>query len=210
MGRIDLSNLAGLSGRIGPVIAYVTKDGKQAFRSYTKPADPKTPKQMAQRAKLVIVNKGLSPLRKIIKQGHPGKEDAYRTLIGKACREAVEGTYPELYLDYSKIEITTGRLQLPTDVHLHLDSLSHTAAFRWNTQLVYPSLPGRGNDKMHVVCFDTAHPAEVKTLLGNTRATGETVVEINAKWQPDTTHFWIYFVSHDLRDISNSVYVPRE
>ena len=43
MGKIDLNKM-GLSGRIGPIIAYVTKGGKQAFRQYTVPSDPKTPK----------------------------------------------------------------------------------------------------------------------------------------------------------------------
>ncbi|SFL59161.1 hypothetical protein SAMN05216357_13122 [Porphyromonadaceae bacterium KH3CP3RA] len=74
MGRIDLSKSGGMSGRIGPVVAYLTKDGKQVFRSYIKPADPKTPGQLAQRAKLGIVNKGLAPCAKSSSKDIPTKE----------------------------------------------------------------------------------------------------------------------------------------
>ncbi|SEA15511.1 hypothetical protein SAMN05216331_12215 [Porphyromonadaceae bacterium KH3R12] len=207
MGRIDLSKSGGMSGRIGPVVAYLTKDGKQVFRSYIKPADPKTPGQLAQRAKLGIVNKGLAPLRKVIKQGYPDKGNVYRTLIGKACREAVAGTYPDLYLDYGKIQIAEGTLQLPADIRLHFDPLSHTAVFSWNAQPVNPSLPGNDNDRVHIVCFDTAHPAEVQTLARGTRSAGRASVTLPEDWEPATTHFWIYLASPDLRYNSNSMYL---
>lgn len=210
METVDFSKLLGISGKIGPLVAYVTKDGKQVFRTYAKPRNPQTPKQTVQRARFALVNKGLSPLHKIIKRGHPGNENVYRALIGKACREAVEGTYPDLYVNYGKIQISAGRLQLPTDIHLHLDPLSHTATFSWNTQLVYPFLPGSANDRINIVCFDTVHPAEVKTSPEYIRAVGKAVVTLDEMWHPATTHFWIYFTSHDLQDISNSVYIQPE
>ncbi|WP_313381944.1 DUF6266 family protein [Proteiniphilum saccharofermentans] len=210
MGTIDFSKLFGISGKIGPLVAYVTKDGKQVFRSYTKPRNPKTPKQTEQRARFALVNKGLSPLHKIIKQGHPGDENVYRKLVGKACREAVVGTYPDLRLDYSQIQIAVGRLQLPADINLHFESLSHTATFSWNTQLVYPSQAGSDNDRMNIVCFDSAHPAEMKTFYQYTRATGKAVISLDGDWQPSTTHFWIFLTSYDMRDISNSVYIQPD
>jgi len=210
MGTIDFSKLFGISGKIGPVVAYVTKDGKQVFRSYTKPRNPKTPKQMEQRAKFALVNKGLSPLHKIIKQGHPGDENVYRKLVGKACREAVTGTYPDLRLDYSQIPLAVGRLQLPVDINLHIDTQSHTTTFSWNSQLVYPSQPGSDNDKMNIVCFDSDHSAEVKTFSRCTRAAGKAVISLDADWQPFRTHFWIYLTSHDMQDISNSVYIQPD
>ncbi len=161
-------------------------------------------------AKLVIVNKGLSPLHKVIKQGHPGKENAYRILIGKAFREAVAGTYPDLYLDYGKIQIAAGTLQLPADIRLHFDPLSCTATFSWDAQLVNPSQPGSDNDRVNIVCFDTAHPTEIQTFGRGIRAAGKASVTLAGEWQPATTHFWIFLTSHDLRKTSNSFYLQWE
>lgn len=44
MGKIDINSL-GISGKIGPIIAYVTKTGKQVFKKYVVPKDPRTEKQ---------------------------------------------------------------------------------------------------------------------------------------------------------------------
>lgn len=207
MGRIDLSKLSGFSGKIGPIIAYVTKDGKQVFRTYTKPRDPKTPRQLANRARFVLATKALSPLLMAIKRGHPGIHNAYRKLVGKACREAVVGEYPGLSVDYSKIQLADGPLQLPRDVHVTFDSHSRVAAFAWDTRLEPTSRHGSDADKVNIVCFDTANPSGAHTLTRGTRAAGKATVELPAGWQPATTHFWFYLSSPDLRYNSNSVYL---
>lgn len=115
-------------------------------------------------------------------EAHAGDENVYRKLVGKACREAVTGIYPDLRLDYSQIPLAVGRLQLPVDIKLHFESLSHTDTFSWNTQLVYPSQPGSDNDKMNIVCFDSDHPAEVKTFGSCTRAACKVVISLDGDW----------------------------
>lgn len=61
MGTYDSSKLSGLSGRIGPVVFYVTKNGKQVFRNHVKPTDPRTPAQRANRARFGLANKPSRP-----------------------------------------------------------------------------------------------------------------------------------------------------
>jgi len=79
------------------------RNGKQVVRSLPTSNEPKTPKQLAHRAKFSLVNKGLSPLNSAIKLGYRNDSNAYRTLVGKAYHEAVAGEYPNFTLDYSKI-----------------------------------------------------------------------------------------------------------
>lgn len=210
MGTIDLSKSARMSGRIGPVVAYVTKGGKQVFRAYVKPRNPQTPKQMAHRAKFALVNRGLSPLRIAIQRGHPGEANPYRRLVGKAYHEAVAGTYPHFYLDYGKVQIAGGPLPLPSGVRLHFDVLSRTATFTWDTHSGYLSLPASHKDKVYIVCFDTALPAEVQTLARGTRSAGRASVTLPEDWEPATTHFWIYLASPDLQKTSGSCYLKPE
>ena len=49
MGNIDLSKM-GFSGKMGPVVAYVV-NGKQRFRTFTEPRNPKTAKQTEHRSR---------------------------------------------------------------------------------------------------------------------------------------------------------------
>jgi len=210
MGRIDLVKTMGLSGRIGPVVAYVTKDGKQVFRSYVKPRNPKTPKQKAQRAKFALANQALSPLHNAIGRGYPDVKNAYRTLVSKVYYEAIVGAYPDLRVDYSKIQLAAGKLQLPGDVSVRLDADSHTAFFRWDPRLTSPSLPGSDNDKVNIVCFNTRYTAETRTAGRNIRSVGEDSVRLSKHWLPADTHFWIYFRSNDLQNTSNSLHLQLE
>ena len=210
MGRIDLSKLSGFSGKIGPIIAYVTRDGKQVFRTYSKPRNPKTPKQQANRARFALVNKELSPLLIAIKRGYPDIHNAYRTLIGKACREAVAGEYPRFYIDFSKIQIAAGPLQLPSDANVRIDPVARAATFTWDTRLSLPLARGSDNDKVYIVCFNNGKPAEARTLHGGTRASGKAIIELPKEWQPASTHFWLYLGSFDLRHNSNSMYLKLE
>ncbi len=209
MGTIDLSKAIGLSGKIGPVIAYVTKDGKQAFRSYTKPNNPQTPKQIAQRAKFALANKALSPLNKIIKRGHAGDKNAYRTLVGKAYHEAVKGEYPNYSFDYSNVRIASGKLPLPARIGLQLDPLTRTAVLDWEPQAAGASPAGSDDDSVRIVCFNTDRPQEVELRNGGTRSAGRAQVELPEGWKPGSTHFWVYLTSHDLKYSSDSVYLPH-
>ncbi|MEA5127263.1 MAG: DUF6266 family protein [Proteiniphilum sp.] len=142
MGTVDLSKLAGLSGRVGPIVTYATKSGKQVFRAYVKPNNPRTPKQMAHRTKFALANQALSPLNKIIKRGYPDDKNAYRRLVGKAYHEAVTGDYPHYSFDYGKVQVAAGKLQLPADIRLQFHPLSYTISLGWNPQLPLSSQPG--------------------------------------------------------------------
>lgn len=207
MGTIDLSNFGILSGRIGPLVAYVTKDGKQHFRTYIKPADPRTPKQIACRMKLGLVNKSLSPLNKVIRRGYPDEDNAYRRLVGKAYREAVEGAYPHFVLNYSMIQIARGMLQLPANTRMAYDPSTREARFSWDTSLEWSSLPGSYNDKVTIVCLHAAKHPEVITHHAGKRDDGEAAIALPAGWQAVQAHYWLYLTSHDMQENSNSIYL---
>jgi hypothetical protein len=207
MGTIELSALGKLSGRIGPVVAYVTKDGRQHFRTYTKPADPCTPRQMACRMKLGLVNKALSPLNKVIRWGYPGDAAAYRTLVGRALREAVEGAYPHFRFNYSKIAVARGLLQLPANVRMACDAATREARFSWDVPLASATEPGSCADKVAIVTLHASRYPEVITHHAGRRDAGEAVFPLPGGWEAAQTHYWLYLTSPDLQQYSNSLYL---
>src|SRR5699024_4344161 len=112
---IDLDKLP-RSGKIGPVVVYTTKYGTEVLREHVIPKDPKTPKQLAYRMKFTLVSRAVSPFSKIIKDGHNQKPGAYRAVLSKALHEAIEGEYPNFNFNYSKIQLTNGKLKLPSKI----------------------------------------------------------------------------------------------
>ncbi len=112
------------SGKIGPVVAYTTKFGTEVLRKHVIPKDPKTPKQLAYRMKFALVSSCLSPFSSIIKDGYTQKRGAYRTVISNALREAIEGEYPNFSINYSKIQLTHGKLNLPSNIDASIQNNS--------------------------------------------------------------------------------------
>lgn len=198
--------IKGITGKIGPVVHYVTKDGKLVIREHVIPHNPQTPKQQANRQKMGLVNKRLSPLAPFIKRGHPELYNAYRSVVGKACREAVVGKYPNLEFDYSKIQIASGNLPVPVDVQLQYDSEAGSVIFRWDLGSTETSQSINGIDKVYIVCFNADLPTEGLLMQPATRADGEATVEHPAEWDISNTHFWMYFSSPDLQQNSSSLY----
>ncbi len=201
-----------LSGKIGTVVVY-ERNGKQIVRSNPKQRDPKTPAQLAHRMKFSLVNKGMSPLNKIIKFGYRNSEKNYRKLVGVAYHTAIVGEYPDFALDYSKIQIAEGDLQLPDNVTIKAEVGNNIVSFCWDPQMANRSQPGRESDMVNIVCLYESFPVAENLLNTARRSDGNATIDIKSKlglsdeWNPSELHFWLYLSSNDLTQNSDSVYV---
>ncbi len=201
-----------LSGKIGPVVTYVS-NGKQVIRSHVIPKDPKTPKQLAHRMKVGLINKGFSPLNNIIKLGFKNSEKTYRKLVGEAYHSTIIGEYPNLTLDYSKVQVAEGDVQSPVDVTVEIstdDSTDiNTAHFNWEKQISVSSQMGRNDDQVNVVCLNQAELYAVNSLNTAPRIAGKASFAIPKGWKIEDIHFWIFLSTSDLQFNSNSIYVTK-
>lgn len=207
MGKIDLSKFA-LSGRIGPIIAY-TVNGKQVFRTYAKPTNRKTAKQTSHRTKFGFVSKSLSPLFDTIKKGYSTQSLKYGTICGKVIREAVIGKSPDYALDYSKIRIAEGELQLPANAKLLFQKDTNSCILEWDTGILEGLGPGRDDDVVKIVCYNEAESQMIKTQDAIKRSKGKAYLQLPEKVKPEEIHFWIYMSSFYLDINSNSMYLTK-
>ena len=197
-----------LSGKIGSVTTYVL-NGKQVVRANTIPRDPKTPKQLAHRMKFGLVNKGLSPLNSAIKIGHKGDANAYRVLVGKAYHEAIMGEYPNFMLDYSKIKIAAGNLQLPKNIKFEFEGKTNIASFSWDGKNSGSQNTANDNDQINIVALNFKENVVDSFLEVAKRYDGKVSIALPRGWDLADTHFWTYFSSHSLQMNSDSVYIYK-
>lgn len=195
-----------LSGKIGNVVVY-ERNGKQVVRSNPKQKDPKTPAQLAHRMKFSLVNKGLSPLNKIIKIGFKNSEKNYRKLVGEAYHTAIRGEYPNFSMDYSKVQVAEGDLQLPSNIKIITDEDSGVVNFTWDTQLALPHLNSRHDDYMNIVCLNSDILQEKHAFNVAKRSEVKATFELPKGWDYKSVHFWIFLTSYDLENNSNSLYL---
>ena len=195
-----------LSGKVGNVNTYIL-NGKQVVRANPIPNDPKTPKQLAHRMKFALVNKGLSPLNRSIKLGHRDDTNAYRSLVGKAYREAIVGEYPDYKLDYSKLVIANGNLQPPSNIKLEMDVETNSALFWWDKQNLDSLKPSRNSDQLNIVVFNVKHNVADHISEIAKRSDSKISIVLPVGWSLVDIHFWAYFSSHTLQMNSVSVYI---
>lgn len=213
MGIVDLKKLGLISGKIGPYVAYVSKDGKQILRKHVIPKDPKTPKQLAYRMRFGMVNKSLSPLNRVIKKGFLNTDNAYRKAVSKALNNAVIGEYPEYKLDYSKIQVAEGKLQLPTFVSVNVDSNTKLATVNWNPEPIFDNYPGREDDRVNIVCLNESTSEAVCFHNSAKRSKGTATIDLSSKmvisklWSIKDLHFWLYLSTYDITQNSDSIYI---
>ncbi|MBF6598199.1 MAG: hypothetical protein ITF98_08225 [Fermentimonas sp.] len=205
MGNIDLSKM-GLSGKMGPIVAYVV-NGKQRFRTFTEPRNPKTPKQTAHRSRFGFVSKMVSPLYAQIKLGYKNDNLVYGTVCGKVNREAVISKYSDLKIDYSKIQIAEGKLQPLSTMTLQIDEITNTVTFNWDYETDSKVKFAKANDRVNIVCFNEALPKEIFRKSPNNRVDGKAIVELPKHWNASEAHFWLYVSSWDTMLNSDSVYL---
>ena len=215
MGIIDLKNLGTISGKIGPYVGYVSKSGKQVLRKHIIPKDPHTPKQLAYRMRFGLVNKGLSPLNNVIKRGFPHNDNAYRSTVSKVLRDAVLGEYPDYRIDYSKIMVAEGKLQLPTFVNVVVNEETGSATFTWNPELIFETYPGSDDDQVNIVCLIESIRYAVSLINSAKRSASTVTVDLKSEFKLptklnlDDIHFWFYLSTFDLMMNSDSVYVKK-
>lgn len=191
-----------ISGKIGPVSVYQTKHGTQVIRSYSKPIDPKTPKQLAHRQKFSLVSKGLSPLCRIIQRGFKGDTKTYRDQISKAYYEAITGEYPNFKLDYSKIKIAEGDVPLPENVKVGVEQYARedslVVCFTWDSD--------NRRDSVNIICLNEEVMEAKQHLNVAGVADGKVSIELPKGWEASDTHFWLYLTSVNYIN-SSSIYI---
>lgn len=198
-----------LSGKIGNVVVF-ERNGVQVVRSNPKQKDPETPAQLAHRTKFSLINKGLSPLCKIINVGYRNSEKNYRKLVGEAYHNAVIGEYPDFKLDYSRVQIAEGKLQLPANVAIKTEEGSNTVALSWDPIIAERSQPGRESDLVNIVCLNSDCLTEEHTYNAARRSEGKTTFELPVGWKLKDLNFWLFLSSYDLSENSNSMYLSIE
>lgn len=193
------------SGSIGNVIIS-SRNGVPYIRS--KPAkvhNPRTPKQLAAREKLTLLNRILCKLKPVIAVGFPDRP------AGKSARDAAYsenypkafmGTYPDIALNYPLLTVSKGKLAPAEGVSSNLegDKLSVT----WKN-----SSDGANHDLAILAAYNAAADQIAYNLRAAERRTGQARLDLPESMTRDQSdlHCWIFFTSPDGGRCSESIYV---
>ena len=114
MGTIINGILGGFSGKVGSVVGTNWRNvDVMRGRSRKRRSGSETPEQIEQRAKFSLATKFLTAISAVIAFGFKNlsrNETGYNIALAVTLK-AVKGTFPELFIDYTKTLVTKGKLK---------------------------------------------------------------------------------------------------
>jgi len=116
MARTKNHLLRDLSGSIANLVFYQV-DGETYVR--TRPVtykDRQSPAQLAQRQRIQVVNRFLTPFKKVLRQTFmlaDRERQAYSNATSYNMKHGLTGSYPHLNIDKTKARLSMGPLGLP-------------------------------------------------------------------------------------------------
>ncbi len=207
MAVLNNKFLEGLSGSLGNIVIYEL-NGKTIVRS--KPGyfrDKKSPRHLAQRQKMKLVNDFLRPFIHIYPRTF-GLENTEKSPFYFAksynMKFGVKGAYPNLEIDYTKALFSKGSVPLPKEASATIQGKD--LLVEWGTS----DIEFNNNRDMDTLILLMRHKAENLsryTFSGVRRSKGNFLWEGVCNRNINEMHLWIIFRNAAESNISDSMFV---
>jgi hypothetical protein len=205
MGKLVGGPFGMLHGRVGNLVAYVL-NGENIMRKIGKSSKPLTPARRANCEKMTVVNHFLQPALPFIKLGFRFEaagtnRNAYNEAVSYNKMNALQGEYPNISIDYSKILLSKG--DLPAAKEVQIEKTENGIAFTWDTSDISSQ---RQHDRtMLLVSFPelgvlSYHPS------GSKRIEGKDLLYFDQDYKDEHMEVYISFVNAEGTQVSDSVH----
>ena len=207
MSKIKQGILGGFSGKVGTVIGGTWKGISYMRGIAASVSNPRTPAQMAQRAKFAAVIKFLQPLTPFLRVGF--KNDAVRmsgfnSAMSYTVKNAITGIYPAFTIDYSKVLVSRGTLPGALNP-LAVAGIAGAVDFTWENNTW--ETDAMADDQALLVVYNPSKNAAVSFTGAVTRAIGVQTITLPNSYTGDEVQCYIAFTNANQSVISNSEYV---
>lgn len=145
------------------------------------------------------------PLTEFVRVGfkrYATKQTAFNAAMSYNLKNAITGYYPNFSVDFEKVLLTRGNLQIPRNVEMVCDN--YIIGLTWDTPMI--GSPSEG-EKAMILIYHPSKSEVVYETSGSDRGVGSHQISVPKEWKDETVEVFISFISEDGRDLSNSLYV---
>ena len=206
MGRLINGLFGGFQGRVGNLVGYTLK-GKHVIRMIGKSNKPLTAARKANCEKMKVVNEILKPSIQAIRAGFRlavvgTDKNEYNEAVSYNKKNALQGTYPNISLDYTKVLMSTG--SLPVAANPSISQNGREITFNWEIS-ASPASEYHTDRAMLVIYFPDIKET-CCSLIGSKRVEGKDILVISHEHVNERMEAYISFMKDDGKKISNSAY----
>ncbi len=204
-----------LVGRVGNLVYYIL-NGKQCVRSYKKPRDPKTSRQVAHRLKIKVCTKFLKSFWNVIKIGYASNDiaiknfnEAFNYHLVNAMEEFAlpENNETSYRVIPENVKLASGLINEPVIYSCERNGLQIELA--WKSEL--GPIPNRHTDQVVVTAYIPEQKAYTVFHAGIRKEGGGKIVMPGNFNQP--VHVWVFYWNPEKKAksvkerVSDSVYL---
>jgi hypothetical protein len=195
MGTIKQGILGGFNGRVGNVIGSTWK-GRSVMK--IRPAsvtNPNTERQQQQRSKFSLVGRFNRAHRNLIRIGfraYTKDMTAMNAAMSYNLANAVSGTAPDLYIDFSKAALSNGYLAA-LENPVAESTLAAAVSLSWTDNSLASN--AHESDQLIVSVFDSATDEVCYFAGAATRQAGIAVLNLPANWSTRTVEVFTFLVA---------------
>ncbi|MBE9599465.1 DUF6266 family protein [Pedobacter sp. MC2016-24] len=208
MGKYKKGILGPFRGKVGNVVGAIWR-GIQYLKSLpdVSGANP-TPAQLNIRAKLTLITGFLRNLKADIDVGYQQFKKGITPMnaaVSYHLKYAVKGVNAANYtIDYDKVMVSVGKLPAVEDYELVVDAPGKIK-YTWTHTLEAddPSL----TDRLRLVVYNPAKDKWVMLKNAAARSAKTYTLNVPALFGGDDVYTWMYFVSLDGKQVSDSISV---
>ena len=208
MGKYKNGILGAFSGKIGTVIGASWK-GIDYMRSLPRESSiPPSEAQIVQRTKFTMVRKFLLGTKDLIEICYQNshKSTAMNGAISYNLTHSVEGTFPDLQIDFKNLLISKGDL-LGSWSPSAVSTEPNTIDFRWSNG---PFCQMRSaEDLVLLIIYSQANESFVVLTDAETRSAGFAQISTRPEFKGDTVHCYLSFFSTELGISSTNEYLGK-
>lgn len=209
MARLKNGILGGITGKIGNIEGYML-NGQYIVRSCRrKSTKPRTEKQLANQQKFTIVNHFVNSFIDFVLIGFDyaamGKPQSPHNLaVSYQYKYAVTGQYPDFIIDYSKVRVAEGPINIQ-HVNASVKSENNHLKFTWVPDLTY----SLGNNHVMLLAYAPTLREAVYTLCGAKRSEGTDVLKLPDSWKGEVIETYLSFREENRMVCANSLYLGQ-
>jgi hypothetical protein len=206
MGKSPLGPFGPTNGKIGKLVSYKLR-GQFVTRTNGITKKKRSLLQLARSQRMTVVNAFLKPIKSLINLGFRFEAEGsvkhqYNIATSYHMINAMEGLYPDIKIDYSKVMISIGDLK-PVN-NLSVSRISQSLNVSW----VYDSSVDFGirNDRAVILLIFCDLDEPIYFLSGSLRSEGKQIIDLDSKTINGPCHVYVSFLAEDRESVSDSKY----
>ena len=190
--------MGGFRGKVGNIVGCKYKNGFYIRQLPAKSTTPPTEKQLANRERFKLAQFFIAGLRQLNKSLPEERRKEIQCSPRQVMQQSINGDYPGQSLNYSKIKLTKG---------YSINGSNHAATYD-QSGIIFSWTKTMPDYYFSIAVLLAYNPAENCWMYSLVKPGGafNAAINIPADFPAGQLETWIFFMSHDFRQVSASVH----